>query len=77
MRAAEIQARLRKTPFEPFRLLLSDGSFYDVPHPELALVSKNEVVIAIATRDRPVPDRLAFCDPLHVTRLEPLEGKAE
>jgi len=71
MNAEQILAHLRKQPFEPFRIFMSDGSSYEVRHPELAIVRRREVVIALPQ----IPDRLAkrlvYCDPLHVTRIEP------
>jgi hypothetical protein len=32
--AEQILARLRKQPFEPLRIFMSDGSNYEVRHPE-------------------------------------------
>jgi hypothetical protein len=72
MRAQEIQERLHRRPFEPFRFFMSDGSHYDVPHPELALVGARAIAIAIGGGANELPERTAYCDPLHVTRIEPI-----
>jgi hypothetical protein len=41
----EIQRLLAAQPFEPFRILLADGNFYDVRHPEnLALGGKGRLI---------------------------------
>ena len=72
MNTIEILKRLRRTPFRPLRFHLSDGSHYDVYHPEMALVTKTEVVIAMETEPGEVPDHSVLCDPLHITRIEEL-----
>ena len=74
MRPQQIQAHLRKQPFVPFRLLLSDGSSYDVRHPEMAAVSRAEVVVGLDSDNGDVADRFAYCDPVHVVKIEPLDG---
>jgi len=40
MRPYETKAHLTKAPVQPIRIVLSDGSFYDVGHPEIAAVSR-------------------------------------
>ena len=74
MRPAQILAHLRKQPFAPIRVFLSDGCSYDIRHPELAAVSRAEVVIGLGPTEDDVPDRFAYCDPLHITRIEPING---
>lgn len=43
----EIQADLRKRPFEPFRLEVSDGTHYDIYHPDLCMVGLGSVTIGV------------------------------
>ena len=74
MRPAQILAHLRKQPFAPIRVSLSDGSSYEVRHPEMAAVSRAELVIGLELAEDDVPDRFAYCDPVHVTRIEPIDG---
>ena len=75
MRANEIRTHLRQRPFEPIRIFLSDGAFYDVRHPEMAAVSRTVVAIGLEPTDDGLPDRFAYCDPVHITRIEPIDGK--
>lgn len=72
MRPEDIRKHLKKQPFEPFRLYLSDGAFYDVPHPDFMLVGIRELVIGLRSTNKEIPGQFAFCDPMHVTRIEPL-----
>ena len=74
MRAGEIRAHLRKEPFRPIRIYISDGASYDVRHPELVLVTRTEVVIAFDAGEDDIPERSAYCDPVHITRIEPLDS---
>jgi hypothetical protein len=76
MSPERIREHLRRTPFQPFRIWLSDGSSYEVRHPELALVTRREVVIAVRTAEAELPESSVFCDPLHVTRIELIDGTA-
>ena len=47
MHPDDIVAALRRKPFIPFRLHVADGSFFDVRHPELLLVTMRSAFIAI------------------------------
>lgn len=75
MRPADIRKQLQRQPFRPFRVHLSDGTKLDAQHPELAYVSRTEVIIALELGDDEIPERSAYCDPLHITHIEPLNGK--
>ncbi len=75
MRPDEIRAHLRKQPFRPIRVYISEGSSYDVRHPELILVTRTEVVIALDPGNDAIPERSTYCDPVHITRIEPLDGE--
>ena len=74
MRPQQILAHLRKRPFVAIRVFLSDGACYDVRHPEMAAVSRAEVAIGLDPTEDDVPDRFAYCDPVHIVRIEPLDG---
>jgi hypothetical protein len=66
---------LRRVPFRPLRFYISDGSSYEVHHPEMAIVTLMEVAIAIASSKGELPERMVYCDPRHITRIEPINGK--
>ncbi|RME38013.1 MAG: hypothetical protein D6788_08265, partial [Planctomycetota bacterium] len=48
---------------------------YDVPHPEVILVTRREVVIAQLPEEGEIPERSVYLDPVHITRIEPLDGR--
>jgi hypothetical protein len=71
MRPHEIIKHTRKQPFKAFRVCITDGTSYDVRHPELILVTRTEIAIAIGVNGG-IPDEMVYCDPMHVTCIEPL-----
>ncbi len=74
MRPGEILEMVRNSSKQPIRIHMSDGSAYEVRHPEMALVSRTALVVAISLGRGGVADRTVTCDPLHVTRIEPIVG---
>jgi hypothetical protein len=71
----DIIPHVRKQPFQPVRVFNSDGSSYDIRHPEMMMVGRTEVVIGLLTDGDYVYDHFAYCDPVHITRIEPINGK--
>ena len=74
MRQQEVQDVLRKEPFQPFRIHLSNGETYDVRHPELALLTRSSVHVVVPSSDQKDTDRVVQCDLLHVAVMEPIDG---
>lgn len=75
MTAEKLREHLRRQPFHPFRVFLSDGSKHDVRHPEMAFLTRREIIIAVSQDVGGFPERTVICDLLHVTRIEPIDGK--
>ena len=75
MRAEEILQHVRRQPFRPFCVFVSEGATYDVRHPELIFVTRRDVIIALDEGDGEVPERSAYLDPVHITRIEPVNGR--
>jgi hypothetical protein len=51
MTTKEIQRIQSSQPFEPFRILVADGTHYDVRHPENFAIAGNGRLIAIGMSD--------------------------
>ena len=75
MRAQEVHAHTRKLPFVPIRVFVSDGSPHDVRHPEFILITQRETVIGTPSRGDKIPETTVYIDPVHITRIEPINGK--
>ena len=79
MKPDDVLQLLRRRPFEPFRIHVSDGSTFEIRHPDLAIVERSKVIIGVPGPqglDGPV-ERSIFCALIHITRLEPLDGSIE
>ena len=59
-------------PFKPFRLVMSSGKTYEVRHPEMALLTRTDMLVGIDVEDG-VPAEFKICSLLHVSAVEPLE----
>lgn len=69
-----IQELLKRQPFEPFEVHLSNGTVHEVRHPEFAMLSPSRLVIL-----DPVADRLAIVSLFQVAELRVPEpsGRAQ
>lgn len=75
MRAKEILTHQRKRPFTPIRIHVSDGASYDVRHPEMFTVTAHAVFIAQPPEEDGVLQGSVHCDPMHITRIQPINGQ--
>ena len=60
---------LRRQPFEPFAVHMSNGDVHQVRHPEFAFVLKTNFVIG-----QPDSDRVTICSVLHIASVETLQS---
>lgn len=69
---------LRQRPFRPFRIHLTDGTTYEVRHPELVLVGRTTAMVFSPAEDAPPPafDHYETVALLHITHLVPVESAA-
>ena len=69
---------LHRRPFEPFRVVLSSGTSYEVRHPEFAWLLKGGLYIGIPDstnadgEESETPERAVYCSMLHIAAVEPL-----
>ena len=56
---------LARRPFEPFRIILSSGDFYEVRHPENALLVRSGMYVA-QHDNGDLPERAIFCSLPHI-----------
>lgn len=70
----EILSIVRSQPFRPFRMYVTDGSSYEVRHPEMVLPTKRVVVLGLPGDPAEPFDRTVTVALIHIIRLEPLEA---
>jgi hypothetical protein len=63
---------LATKPFRPFRLVMSSGESYEVRHPEMAMLTRTDILVGVDVDDDNVPAEFKICSLLHVTSVEPL-----
>jgi hypothetical protein len=83
MRRDDLTEALQANPFRPFRLYVSDGSTYQIRHPEMMMVTRQSVIVGIldsggngaSENAYPEIERSTTVDLLHVTQMEELERR--
>ncbi len=75
MAPEELRDALHKRPFEPFRLVMTDGQGYEIRHPDLLWVGRRSAMVGLTGQPgQTFYERAVHVDLLHVIRLEPLEA---
>jgi hypothetical protein len=76
MTAEELRDILRRQPFEPFRLVMTDGAAFDIRHPDLLWIGKRSAMVGLTGEPgQTFYERAVQVDLRHVIRLEPREAK--
>ena len=65
MNAETVRELLRRRPFEPFKLRMTNGDVFEIKHPEMAIVLKTKVIIG-----DPENDRSWICSLIHIASIE-------
>lgn len=63
---------LTQRPFKPFRLVMSSGQAHEVRHPEMALLTKSDLLIGVGDAGDGIPAEFRICSLLHVATIEPI-----
>ena len=75
MPPADLLRLIRAQPFTPFRIYLSDGTVYQINHPELAMVGIASAIVAFPDEQRPeLYSSWEIVDLRHIVRLERVEA---
>ncbi len=73
MAPEDLRNTLKQTPFEPFRLVMTDGKFFEIRHPDLLLLGKRAAVVGLTGQpDQTLYEQTVKVDLLHIIRIEPL-----
>jgi len=74
LRPDDVFQFLRKRPFEPFRIYLSDGTTYEVRHPDLVMVAERYIVVGLprSPETGPLIEGFETAALIHIVRLAPI-----
>ena len=74
MAPEDLRELLRKQPFEPFRLVMTDGVGLDIRHPDLLWVGRRIAMVGLTGEPgQTFFERAVQVDLLHVICIEPLQ----
>ena len=75
MKPEEIREPCDANPFVPFRICLTDGNAYDVPHRDVVLVSRSVIDIGVTSNPTTrIYHQIVRTSPLHIVRIENLQA---
>jgi len=79
MQRETVREWLKRQPFQPFRVYVSDGRTYDVRYPRMNLLAQTYIKIGIPAPDIPseiVCDHTEYVRLNEITSIEPLAPDA-
>lgn len=72
MNTETMQGLLRRQPFQPFEVRMSNGDAFQIRHPEMAFLLKSSLILG-----SPASDDFIFCSLLHVADVKALPMTAD
>ncbi len=76
MRPEELRTLLRRRPFVPIRIHFTDGTAYEVKHPEMAMLTRSTIEIGVEeTQGGGIADSVVYCSLVQIARVENLNGQ--
>lgn len=72
--ARQIKEFLGVKPFRPFKVHMSDGSVYDVPHHDAAFLTQSKIEIGLDLNKDGIARRSVHCSILHISQIEELQA---
>ncbi len=75
IRPDDITKFLRRQPFSPFRITTTIGETFDIPHPDMAVVSQNIIAVGLphdGNEDSGIADFIVNLALMHIVKIEPL-----
>ena len=67
---------LRRQPFQPVRLTLSSGQSFEIRHPEMAMLTRTNLLIGTGAAEDGIPAEFKIVSLLHVTSIKPIDIQA-
>jgi hypothetical protein len=71
----DLAKRVKQRPFVPFRIVLTEGTTYDVRHPDFIMVGRDSVFIGLpGEQEQEFYETSGLLDLFHIDKLEPLNS---
>ena len=75
MRFDELHKVLHKSPFQPFRIQLTNGESWLIRHPDFAALTRTSVYVGVSSGHDEIPDMFNQYDLLHVVGVKPVKHR--
>lgn len=76
MRPEELRELLHRRPFLPLRLHLTDGTEYEIRHPDMALLTRSTVAVGLEHQPgQGIADDMVYVSLVHIVRAEHVNGQ--
>ena len=76
MRPEELRILLRRQPFVPIRIHFTDGTAYEVKHPEMAMLTRSTIEIGMEEQEGSgIAENVVYCSLVQIVRVENLNGQ--
>ena len=72
MRAQDVRDMLKRQPFIPFQIQLTDGRVMQVQHPDQVMVARDVAHVGLLESEPSVYQRIEMVALLHIVSLEPV-----
>jgi hypothetical protein len=63
---------LKRQPFQPFRVVMSNGKAYEINQPELAWLTRDDVIVGVGRVIEGVAEDARICHLVNVVKIEPI-----
>ncbi|MBI3848710.1 MAG: hypothetical protein HY298_00255 [Verrucomicrobia bacterium] len=73
MRTEEFKSLLEQRPFVPFRIFVTGGATYDIPHEDFVLLSRSLVTLGAVAGPDGIFDRVVHVPLIHINKIEMLQ----
>jgi hypothetical protein len=70
--ASALRQIVTRQPFQPFRVIMSNGERYDIKHHDTAMVTRNGFEVGLNPDQEGVFENIARCAILHIAQVEDL-----
>lgn len=77
MHRDELRSLLRRKPFRPFRITMTNDEKFEIYHPEMAIVAQSIVAVGLGRPNDPEPDaqKVICLDLDQIVHIEPISNQ--
>jgi hypothetical protein len=66
----QMRALLHESPFRPFRIRLTDGRSFEIPHPDFAFLTAGYIEVGLEPNAEGAPQVAVCCALIHIVSVD-------